>query len=75
MEYLIVLIVVAMALFVAKNQVTFKNREKAMDYIYDQPNYIELGNKYLSGKNSYNRQFLNVFKWTYSQMFKGLEDE
>ncbi len=59
------------ALILIRNEMVYKYNARAIDYIFSQPNWGELREKYDPAGN-YNRNMFDLRKWTYKQMFPGL---
>ena len=60
-------------IFCVKNYLVLNNSRIALDFIYSHDNYMELIEKYDPAK-SYSKNLFHPLRWTYKQMFRGLED-
>ena len=77
MNEILWIILLILFIFIIKLILLDINVNKAINYIYTQENWKELRTKYLlnyvsTSFYSYLKEWLNPFKWTYKQMFKGL---
>jgi len=59
---------------VYKNNLTHKWCNRAIDYIYDQPNWRYLSERELSN-GYYDRIFINPLIWTYKKAFPNLVND
>ena len=70
---LIVLIILnILFLFLLRNHLVNKHHIKAIEYIYEQDNWESLKIKY-NPTGNYGKHMLDLRKWSYNQMFPGLE--
>lgn len=71
---LLILFIFICVLFILKIYIVYKNVNRAIDYIYSQENWLELQSLYLYNIYSIiNINTIRPLKWTYKQMFSGLE--
>lgn len=69
--FIVVLLVLVIYLAI-KNQLVYRANLKAIDKIFEDPNWQYKRNQY-DPNGKYYKHVFNPFKWTFKQMFPGLE--
>lgn len=70
----IALVIILFAVSSIKLRLVDESTDRAIDYIFSQDNWEELLEEYKPSER-FLHNFFHPLKWTYEQMFKGLERE